>query len=409
LKAIDPALNIQSFIYLVALTILVPLPAKASDQLYRLIGQRLALMEQVAAYKWINRRPIEDTAREKVVIAQVVYRGLDQGITVKTSADFFQAQIDAAKDIQQCWFDRWRKRASPDSAVDLNIEIRPRLISLGSAITSHLSVNYHDRKKFNHAVRTPCLSRSARDNIFDAIEKIAFYPDRLTQIAESGILRIGTTGDYAPFSHADSGSEFTGIDIDLARDLAASLGVSPVFVQTSWPTLMADLESGKYDIGMSGISRTVSRAKSAYFSDSYHIGGKTPISLCRKADTFDALEKIDQPGVRIIVNPGGTNEKFVDTNIRRASKVLHDDNRTVFDEIIAGNADLMITDDIEVSLQAAKNESLCPTMPGRTLTYQEKGYLLPQNEKLREVVNLWLSQVTGKGKLANIFAAHLNR
>ena len=98
----------------------------------------------------------------------------------------------------------------------------------------------------------------------------------------------------------------------------------------------------------------------------------------------------------------------MDQNIKQAKKILHLDNRTIFDEIINGNADLMITDEIEVKLQSARHPELCPTMPGRTLTYQEKGYLMPQDQRLKEYVDLWLALRLGDGTVASTFERHLN-
>ena len=160
---------------------------------------------------------------------------------------------------------------------------------------------------------------------------------------------------------------------------------------------------------MSGVSRTIVRARVGYFSAPYHTGGKTPISRCEDVVRFDTLSKIDRPGVTLVVNPGGTNEQFLDRHIRRANKKLHDDNRTIFDVIVRGEADLMITDAIEVALKSDEYADLCPAMPGELLTYQEKGYFMPKEESLRHVVDMWLAQRQGDGTLARVFAAHLER
>src|SRR5690606_40866418 len=62
------------------------------------------------------------------------------------------------------------------------------------------------------------------------------------------------------------------------------------------------------------------------------------------------------PDVRVVVNPGGTNEKFARERLKRATIVQHPDNNTIFDEIIAGRADLMITDAAETRWQARSEE-----------------------------------------------------
>ena len=109
--------------------------------------------------------------------------------------------------------------------------------------------------------------------------------------------------------------------------------------------------------------------------------------------------------MRVIVNPGGTNERFVDANVRAASKVLHPDNRTIFEELVAGRADVMFTDAVEVELQTQHSPSLCRLVT-QTLTYQEKGYLMPQDTHLQRYVDLWLTQRLADGTVAEIFAAH---
>jgi cyclohexadienyl dehydratase len=54
----------------------------------------------------------------------------------------------------------------------------------------------------------------------------------LARIRGAGVLRVGTTGDYTPFSLIQSGGSYRGADIDMARDLAAMLGVRLQFVPT---------------------------------------------------------------------------------------------------------------------------------------------------------------------------------
>ena len=398
------------FIVLVAL--LLPAFVQADNELYRLITERLLLMKPVAAYKWVHHLPIEDLAREKIVIDSAISEGLVYSIDVDASESFFAAQIEAAKGIQSCWFMRWQFGDAPDTADDLANIIRPKLISLGRRITAHLiDADSAQQDKINEEFQptVDCLSINQKNNIAEALQAITTYPNRLTQIKHSQRLRIGTTGDYAPFSMASTDGSFEGIDIDLARDLAASFDAAPMFVQTTWPTLMQDLAAGQFDIAMSGVSLTAARASEAFFSIPYHTGGKTPISLCSRSQEFTTIGRIDKIGVSLIVNPGGTNEKFVNREITRASIRLHRNNRTIFDEIIAGRADLMITDAIEVRLQVARHPELCATMPGKTLNLQEKAYMMPMETSLLTAVNHWLKKIIVDGTRDRVFATHLTR
>ena len=66
----------------------------------------------------------------------------------------------------------------------------------------------------------------------------AAQTSRLDDILARGVLRVGTTGDYRPFTALDKASgAYSGFDIDLARSLGAALGVRIEFEPTSWPNL----------------------------------------------------------------------------------------------------------------------------------------------------------------------------
>lgn len=368
-------------------------------------------MREVAAWKRMHGAPVEDLIREEQVIAAAVDAGLRLGFRPEGSARFFRVQIEAAKDIQRYWIQHWQSGEAGDapvSAADLNDALRPRLNALGDAILLAMAAGrlHHDEAEFHDTVALPGLGAQRRRALFAALTEMRRFESRLEQILETGMLRVGTTGDYAPFSHSLDGVRYEGIDIDLAADLAAALGVKLELVPSSWPTLMADLEAGRYDLAMSGVSRTTDRARTGYFSAPYHVGGKQPIARCTDGARFASMEGIDQPGVRVIVNPGGTNEAFVDARIKRANKLLHPDNRTIFAALTLGEADVMITDSIEVAVQTRKNPALCAPMAD-LLTYQEKGFLMPQDPALKAYVDLWLDLRLGDGTVRRLIDEHL--
>lgn len=382
--------------------------AHAEQAVLSLVNQRLGLMRDVAAHKWINHLPIEDREREATVILNATDAALRHGIEITTTRELFRAQISAAKEIQQYWFERWAQADAPVAARDLDAAVRPQLLALGEQILVNLAEYGCCGAEASGALNVEGLTAGSRASLLRALASVERYANRLDQVLRSGVLRIGTTGDYAPFSYrADGDEQFSGIDIDLGRDLAASLDVEPRFVKTSWPTLMSDLQAGRYDIAMSGVSRTLYRQRAGYFTHAYHVGGKTAIARCDDVARFDSLDKINHPDVRVLVNPGGTNERFVDEFLQQAQKVVHEDNRTIFAQLSEGSADVMITDRIEVMLQSQiHRDVLCATMPGN-FTYQEKAYLLPQDDPWRSYVDAWLNLRQNDGEVDAVFARHL--
>jgi cyclohexadienyl dehydratase len=158
----------------------------------------------------------------------------------------------------------------------------------------------------------------------------AQQPSRLEEIVKRGALRVGLTGDYAPFSKFDPAtSTFRGFDVDMAADLGKALGVRVEYVRTAWPQLSRDFEADRFDVAMGGISITPERESKGSFSAPVMQEGKTPIARCKDLGKFETLADIDRPGTRVIVNPGGTNERFTRANIKSAEIKVYPDNVTI--------------------------------------------------------------------------------
>lgn len=227
---------------------------------------------------------------------------------------------------------------------------------------------------------------------------------RLDAMLSAGTLRVGTTGDYKPFTYLNPQTQkFEGMDIDLAEAMGKALGVKVEFVKTTWGNLLPDLLADKYDIAVGGVSVTLERQKKALFSDALMRDGKTPITRCENKDRFQTVSDIDKPGVRLIVNPGGTNEKFARAHIHNAQIDVHPDNVTIFDQIVAGKADLMITDAVETRLQQKLHPELCAVHPDKPFDFSEKAFLLPRDIVLKLWIDQWLHQAVATGQYQAVF------
>jgi cyclohexadienyl dehydratase len=228
---------------------------------------------------------------------------------------------------------------------------------------------------------------------------------RLDAIVGSGALRVGLTEDYRPFSFADASDKVEVIDVDMALSLAQSLGVRLEIVKTSWPTLKSDLEANRFDIAMGGITITLDRQKTGLFSNPVFSSGKTPITRCGDEAKYGTVAAIDQPGVRVIVNPGGTNERFDRSHLQKATIVPWSDNATIFDALVEGKADLMITDAVETRVQAKLHPGvLCPIHPDAPFDRSELAYWMPRDPIFVAYVNQWLNLLDLSGERQAILA-----
>lgn len=229
----------------------------------------------------------------------------------------------------------------------------------------------------------------------------------LDQVIARGVLRVGVSGDYKPFS-IRTGDAMEGLDVDMAQNLGTALGVKVEVVQFAWPSLMADLQAGKFDIAMGGITITLPRQKLAYFSTPVMRSGKTAIARCADKARFDTLADIDQPATRVIVNPGGTNESFDRANLKQAQIVMFTDNARIFDELVANHADVMITDGVETLLQQKLHPELCAIHPDRPFNTSELAYMLPRDATWKMFVDQWLNVLTVSGARQALVAKWLD-
>ena len=220
----------------------------------------------------------------------------------------------------------------------------------------------------------------------------------LARIQRVGVLRVGTTGDYTPFSLLQRDGSYAGADIDMAHDLAARLDVGISFVPTVWVDLLDDFLADGFDIAMGGVTVTAARAERAFFSIPTFVDGKRPLARREDRDRFTSIAAIDQPGVRLIANPGSANEAFARAHFTRATVIIHHDNASVFDELVAGRADVIITDGLEADHQARLHPELCAVPVAAPFTRLEKAYMFARDPAMKAYIDKWLDTAFASGQ-----------
>ena len=252
---------------------------------------------------------------------------------------------------------------------------------------------------------------------------------KVAEIVERGTILIGTTGDYRPLSFCEADGTYWGFCIEVAKEIAKRIGVGVEFKRTSWPTLSADVlaepqkltccqrrsrsaqrtsrpcssSNTTFDLAIGGITITDARRETMLMSEGYLANGKTILCRVSEAGRYKSLADIDKPEVRVMVNPGGLNEKFANENLTHATVIVHPRNEEIPSLIAEGEADVMITEITEAPYYVQTDTRLAAPLLNSPFNHGEIGVLMRKGqEDLLQIVNNVIRQMKADGSLRKL-------
>ena len=227
------------------------------------------------------------------------------------------------------------------------------------------------------------------------------WASHLEDIAARGTIRIGTTGDYRPMSYKNQETgAYEGFDTELSQKLADSLHVKVEYVPTTWKTLSQDTQDGKFDVALCGITRTFDRERTMAMSDGYLLFGKTILCRAGEEKKYQSVADLDRLEVKVMVNPGGTNEKFAKAQLSHATLLVHEQNAEIPDLIAEGKADIMITETMEARKYVRLNNKLAAPLVDQPFTKSRFGVLMAKGDQdFLNYVNFFLAEMETNGTM----------
>lgn len=224
--------------------------------------------------------------------------------------------------------------------------------------------------------------------------------DLLDTVKARGTLKIALEGTYPPFNFKDAKSnELTGFDVDIARLLAAKLGVKPEFVTSEWSGILAGLSAGKFDVIVNQVGVTAKRQETFDFSDPYTISSAQLIVKKDDKRVFNSLE--DLKGKKLGVGQGSNYEE-------RAKAVAGIEVKSYpgapeyLQDLAAGRVDAALNDSLMVAyLLKATN---LPVKAGAPIGELAKNGIPFQkgNPKFAAAINTALADIIKDGSFAKV-------
>jgi len=225
-------------------------------------------------------------------------------------------------------------------------------------------------------------------------QSAALAPPVPSVVAPGAVLRVGSSGDYPPFSIVAPDGTWSGFDVEVARAYARDRGRTLELVEFQWPELGFAFARGDFDVVMSGITVRDDRLVDGDFS-----------ATVAATDAVLVAPEGTTPR-RVVVNRGGHLERVARATLGDdggVELILTDDNEQLLAMVGAGEVDGAVTDRLE--LRSTGGDELAVV---RVLSSDQKAYWTPPaNAALATDLDAWLAAREADGTLAALRARWL--
>jgi cystine transport system substrate-binding protein len=227
----------------------------------------------------------------------------------------------------------------------------------------------------------------------------AHAADLLDQVKARGTLRIGCEGTFPPFDSKAPNGELVGFDVDIAKAVAAKLGVKPEFVTTEWSGIIAGLQAGKFDVIVNQVGLTPERQKVLDFSPGYTFSGAELIQRKNDDRQFKSLDELK--GHKLGVGLG-TNYMDMAKSVPGIDVKTYPGAPEYLSDLAAGRIDAALNDRLMVAY-LLKNSQL-PLRPGAMVGTGNPSAIpfKKDNPKFAKAISDAMNQLEADGTFAKI-------
>ena len=228
----------------------------------------------------------------------------------------------------------------------------------------------------------------------------------LDKILSSGVLKVGTTGDWDPMTVKDPATnKYKGFDIDVMNQLAKDMGVKIEFVPAEWKTIVSGITSARYDISTS-VTKTPKRAEVAGFTDTYYKYATVPLVLKKNLKKFPTWDSLNNSNVTIATTLGTSQEEKAKEFFPKSKLNSIEAPARDFQEVLAGRADGNITSSTEANKLVIKYPQLA-IVPDGGKNPAFLAMMVPKGDKVwNDYVSNWIKKKQSSGFFKTLLAKY---
>jgi polar amino acid transport system substrate-binding protein len=166
----------------------------------------------------------------------------------------------------------------------------------------------------------------------------------IDRILQRGELVVGMAGNMPPMNMTTKAGELIGYEVDLAKNMAAAMGVRAKMEVMPFAELLPALQSGKIDLILSNMTITPARNLKVAFVGPYFTSGKAFLTKIKTIALADEAADIDAKNTKLVALKGSTSQAFVEKAIPDATLVSVNDYDEAVKMVLEDKVHAMVAD-----------------------------------------------------------------
>lgn len=230
----------------------------------------------------------------------------------------------------------------------------------------------------------------------------------LNQIVKRNKLLVGMEVEFFPFEYADEKGSPTGFDVEIAKLAAKELGVEIEIKDMEFSGLIPALQSSKVDMIISGMTRTLTRAKTVAFTHPYFETGLCALFSNKKAADVKDVTQLNEPGRVLAVKLGTTGDLITAKLFPKAQVNRFKDETACVLEVVAGRADAFLYDQLSILKHQQQNADTTHAIL-KPFTYEAFAIALRRGDfDFSDWLNLFLETIKADGRYQELYQKYFH-
>ena len=214
-------------------------------------------------------------------------------------------------------------------------------------------------------------------------------------------LTMATNAEFPPYEYVE-GDKIVGIDAEIAALIADKLGMELEIVDVAFDSIIPGVQSGKYDMGMAGLTVNDERLEKVNFSTSYATGIQAVI--VKEGSDIKSID--DLAGKKIGVQTSTTGDIYATGDYGEDAITRYDNGAVAVQALLADKVDCVIIDNEPAKSYVAANEGLKVL----DTEYTVEDYAIcfaKENTELQEKVNGALEELIKDGSVKEVIEKYI--